>query len=72
MLQLISSPTEALLSKVPIVRCGDKLLTARDFVRLDNIRRGWNDGNGSYMQTKNPISEAANALRNPFGDILTF
>ncbi|KAK5652708.1 hypothetical protein OQA88_10302 [Cercophora sp. LCS_1] len=66
---------EALLSAKPIVRCGNKSLPIEDFIRLNDIRRGWNRATPSStwnLDIENGINQSSAALTNPFSAILTY
>ncbi|KAG4430170.1 hypothetical protein IFR05_014346 [Cadophora sp. M221] len=57
---------EALLSKRPVVLCGNKSLPIEAFVRLDDIRRGWHRSSSRYIEAQGSLIPG-----NPFSSILT-
>ncbi|PVH77082.1 HET-domain-containing protein [Cadophora sp. DSE1049] len=57
---------EALLSKAPVIQCGNKSLPIDAFIRLDDIRRGWHRSTCQYSDIRGSLIPG-----NPFASILT-
>jgi len=58
---------EALLSKAPVIQCGNKALPIDAFIRLDDIRRrGWHRSTCQYSDIRGSFIPG-----NPFASILT-
>ncbi|KAH7383577.1 heterokaryon incompatibility protein-domain-containing protein [Cadophora sp. MPI-SDFR-AT-0126] len=57
---------EALLSKSPVIQCGNKSLPIDAFIRLDDIRRGWHRSTCQYSDIRGSLIPG-----NPFASILT-
>ncbi|KAK0128803.1 hypothetical protein ONS95_000753 [Cadophora gregata] len=57
---------EALLSKSPVVQCGNKSLPIDAFIRLDDIRRGWHRSSCQYSDIRGSLIPG-----NAFASILT-
>lgn len=57
---------EALLSKAPVIQCGNKSLPIDAFIRLDDIRRGWHRSTCQYSDIPGSLIPG-----NPFASVLT-